>query len=62
MPGGRLPMHTMRDVLRLRAAGMSKHQIAPSIPAEGLSLRIPTSAAGATSIEENTMFTHPTLD
>ena len=31
MPGERLPMRKIRDVLRLRAAGMSKRQIAASL-------------------------------
>jgi hypothetical protein len=31
MPGQRLPMRKIRDVLRLRADGMSKRQIAASL-------------------------------
>jgi hypothetical protein len=31
MPGARLPMRKIRDVLRLRACGMSKRQIAASL-------------------------------
>ena len=31
MPGARLPMRKIRDVLRLRAAGMSKRKIAASL-------------------------------
>ena len=31
MPGQRLPMRKIRDVLRLRAGGMSKRQIAASL-------------------------------
>jgi transposase len=31
MPGPRLPMRRIRDVLRLSAAGMSKRQIAASL-------------------------------
>ena len=31
MPGQRLPMRKLRDVLRLRAGGMSKRQIAASL-------------------------------
>ena len=33
MPGPRLPMRKIRDVLRLSAAGMSKRQIAASLGA-----------------------------
>jgi len=31
MPGARLPMRKIRDVLRLSAAGLSKHKIAASL-------------------------------
>ena len=31
MPGARLPMRKIRDVLRLSAAGMSKREIAASL-------------------------------
>ena len=42
MPGPRLPMRKIRDVLRLSAAGMSKRKIAAS-------LGVSATAAGAAS-------------
>jgi transposase len=35
MPGARLPMRKIRDMLRLTAAGMSSHKIAASLSIGG---------------------------
>jgi hypothetical protein len=46
MPGARLPMRKIRDVLRLGAGGMSKREIAASLIDNGIEGRVPGQLQG----------------